>query len=56
MMKTREEIEAELEKVDALIMGSEPMPMYQITTLEAYQDALAWVLGQREESPSQKGA
>jgi hypothetical protein len=51
-MKTREEIEVELETIDGLLLGATSDS--ESEALEAYQDALAWVLGQREESPSQK--
>lgn len=54
-MHTKEEIQAELEKVDALL-SAPVLDMATQTSLESYQNALGWVLGIYEESPSQREA
>ena len=51
-MKTREELEQELEKIDNMLQA-DVLNMATQTALEAYQAALCWALGLREESPSQ---
>lgn len=50
-MRSSEEIEQELAKVDALL-SQDVLNMATQTALEAYQQALCWVLGLRDESPS----
>jgi hypothetical protein len=47
-------IQAEADKVDALLNSTEPMPMYDITRLEGVQAALQWVLGVYSNSPTQE--
>jgi len=53
-MKTPAEIQAEVETLDGLRLGASSDS--ESEALEHYVDALLWVLGQREESPSQKVA
>lgn len=54
-MRDKAIIEAELEKIDALL-AAPVLDMATQTSLEAYQNALGWVLGFYEESPSQREA
>lgn len=53
-MKTKAEIEAEIEIIDGLRLGASSDTEAQ--ALENYSDALLWVLGQREDSPSERMA
>ena len=50
-MKTREEIQAEADKVDELL-NRPVIPMYEQTALEAMQQALQWALGVYTETPT----
>jgi hypothetical protein len=53
-IKTPEQIQAEVELLDGLRIGAASEA--EAEALEHYADALLWVLGQREESPSQRVA
>lgn len=49
-LRTREEIETEMEKIDGLLNGP-PLQMYQQTYLDAAKQALGWALGDYTDGP-----